>query len=254
MQIFARGLSGKHSVLDVRPWETIAALKSYMEAREGVPASEQRLVYNGRFLNDDSTVETCGISSDSTLDLLLPLLGGKGGFGANLRASGKHKLDDNFDACRDLQGRRIRHKTASDKLEEWQAEAHERELEKVALRHLKEMEKEQQRQEEVVVDIKSVRKASKETLAGVQSAVQYGLKSRNGDGGNDDKKNDGGIKNLEAGAPKRRRMDALLDDGSDFSDSSDEDEEVELPGSSVAAVSGLRKKPAAAAAKKKAAA
>ncbi len=41
-------------------------------------------------------------------------------------------------------GRRVRHKTAAQKLEEWQAEAKERELEKVAQRHLKELAKKQQ--------------------------------------------------------------------------------------------------------------
>ena len=50
--------------------------------------------------------------------------------------------------CRALPaGRRIRHKTAQQKLAEWQAEAKERELEKVAMRHLKEAAK-KQRQEE----------------------------------------------------------------------------------------------------------
>lgn len=38
----------------------------------------------------------------------------------------------------------MRHKTAAQKLEEWQAEAKERELEKVAQRHLKELAKKQQ--------------------------------------------------------------------------------------------------------------
>jgi hypothetical protein len=44
-------------------------------------------------------------------------------------------------------GRRIRHKTAKAKMAEWAAEAKERELEKVAHRHLKEVAR-QQRQEE----------------------------------------------------------------------------------------------------------
>lgn len=44
-------------------------------------------------------------------------------------------------------GRRVRHKTAQQKLAEWQAEAKERELEKVAMKHLKEAAR-KQRQEE----------------------------------------------------------------------------------------------------------
>ena len=54
------------------------------------------------------------------------------GFGSNLRAAGNETQIDNFDSCRDLQGRRIRHNTAAQMLEEWQAEAEERdEREKV---------------------------------------------------------------------------------------------------------------------------
>lgn len=44
-------------------------------------------------------------------------------------------------------GRRIRHKTAAKKLAEWQAEAKERELEKVAQRHMKELAKKQKQEE-----------------------------------------------------------------------------------------------------------
>jgi hypothetical protein len=45
------------------------------------------------------------VGRGSTLQLALRLLGGKGGFGSLLRGAGKHKLVDNFDACRDLQAR-----------------------------------------------------------------------------------------------------------------------------------------------------
>ena len=120
-------------------------------------------------------------ASEATISSSLRLVGGKGGFGSNLRAAGKKTQLNNFDSCRDLQGRRLRHNTAAQKLEEWQAEAEERELEKVALRHLKQVEKEERRvrQELVDVDVKSVCVARKQTLAGVRSAVfKNGLKQR----------------------------------------------------------------------------
>jgi hypothetical protein len=224
MQLFVRGLSGKHSVLNVMPWETVDTLKVHVEAREGVAASEQRLYFNGKRLDDCVKLEECGLRRDCTVHLVLNLLGGKGGFGSNLRASGKLKLTDNFDACRDLQGRRIRHTTAAEKLEEWQAEAQERELEKLALKHLKELEKEERKHQIIEVDVKSVREDSKKTLAGVQSAVQYALQKNN-------KGNDVGG-NLKAElSKKRRQMDALYasdGDDSDFSSSSDDDVEVEI--------------------------
>ncbi|KAG7668789.1 hypothetical protein Ndes2526B_g00490 [Nannochloris sp. 'desiccata'] len=225
MQIFVRGLSGKHSVLNVLPWETVETLKADVEAREGVAASEQCLYFKGRMLVDCVKLEDYGLCKDSTVHLVLPLLGGKGGFGSNLRAAGKQKLTDNFDACRDLQGRRIRHKTAADKLEKWQAEAQERELEKVALKHLKELEKEERKHQIVEVDVKSVREDSKKTLAGVQSAVQYALQKNDKDNGV------GGMGKAEQ-PKKRRKMDALYDsDGynSNLSSSSGDEEEVKAP-------------------------
>ena len=235
MQIFVRGLTGKHSVVDVLPWKTVETLKAHVEAREGVAASEQRLCFNGRMMVDSVKLEDYGLCRESTVHLVLPLLGGKGGFGSNLRAAGKQSLTDNFDACRDLQGRRIRHKTAAEKLEEWQAEAPERELEKVALRHLKELEKEERKHQVVEVDVKSVRAATKETLAGVQSAVKYALQK-------DGKEVDG---NGKVEQPKKRtRMDALLTAESDLSSSGDDDdaeeEEEEAPAARNSTVVGRR--------------
>ena len=49
------------------------------------------------------------LSSLFSINVNLPLLGGKGGFGSMLRATGnKMKKDDNVDSCRDLSGRRIK--------------------------------------------------------------------------------------------------------------------------------------------------
>ena len=56
------------------------------------------------------------------------LVGGKGGFGATLRSQKpKHPMTMNFDACRDLSGRRIRHVRVQQELEEWHKERAEEE-------------------------------------------------------------------------------------------------------------------------------
>ena len=65
-----------------------------------------------------------------------------------LRASGRSgKLTDNYDACRDLQGRRIRHQEADKRLAEWAAEEKQRELERVAQAHIKKQAKEERQRE-----------------------------------------------------------------------------------------------------------
>ena len=222
--MFVRTLSGRTAAIDVSGSDTVASLKAAIEQREGVPAQELRLTHGGRHLQGAHTLAACGLltpgAAPPTLHLLLSLAGGKGGFGSNLRAAGKHKLVDNFDACRDLQGRRIRHKTAADKLAVWQSQAAERELEKVALKHLKELEKAEKREQVAEVDIGSVRNETKAALAGVQSAVAYALQKNGGASGSGAQ--------TTTGAKPKRKIDALelsSDSDSDLSEDKEEEEE-----------------------------
>lgn len=124
--------------------------------------------------------KTCQRMGGTTLYCSLPLLGGKGGFGSTLRAGGKkHKHDDNIDACRDLQGRRIRLKTAEDKLKEWKETAGERELEKVALEYMKKSAREAKAKdiEKSLQDVDDGRELKKKVLKDVRGAVSAGLES-----------------------------------------------------------------------------
>lgn len=117
-----------------------------MQATYGIPICEQLLTANGSVLSGSQTLAGCGLQPDSTVHLLLRLCGGKGGFGALLRGQGRDgKITDNFDAMRDLSGRRIRHVEAEKKLQEWQKDAKERELEQLAMKHMKEMAKQAKR-------------------------------------------------------------------------------------------------------------
>src|SRR4051812_2257731 len=72
-----------------------------------IPVEDQVLYNNGRLIHDQKSLDS--IVPGSIIDVNLRLQGGKGGFGSLLRgqAISKRKIT-NFDASRDLQGRRIR--------------------------------------------------------------------------------------------------------------------------------------------------
>lgn len=60
----------------MEPNDTIERVKEYMEEKEGIPPSQQRLIHNGRQLNDDQTVADSEILEGTLLHLVLTLRGG----------------------------------------------------------------------------------------------------------------------------------------------------------------------------------
>ncbi len=106
----------------------VDALRGAVSDRSGIPAEHLRLTCAGRELHD--AMPLAGLHQNP-VRVLLRLLGGKGGFGAMLRKSGKGGVKTtNFDACRDLNGRRLKHVNAEVKLREWEAQAEERKRKK----------------------------------------------------------------------------------------------------------------------------
>jgi len=112
-QLFAYNLTA-----DTVQEESFENLKEQIFDFLGIPVEEQALFYNGRLIHNTSGLET--LYSGSVIDVNLRLQGGKGGFGSLLRgqAVSKRKIT-NFDASRDLQGRRIRNVKLHQKLMEW---------------------------------------------------------------------------------------------------------------------------------------
>ncbi|XP_057531329.1 uncharacterized protein LOC130809612 [Amaranthus tricolor] len=119
------------------------SIKHQIESLTNLPSQSQTLTLNGKVLQNSSQFAPKSLSL-STLYVNFSLLGGKGGFGSLLRGAATkagQKKTNNFDACRDMSGRRLRHVNAEKKLEEWKAEEEERKLEKMAEDYLKKMEK-----------------------------------------------------------------------------------------------------------------
>ncbi|CAM8963788.1 unnamed protein product [Rhodiola kirilowii] len=97
--------------------------------------SQNRLVQSQTLIHADPDTRLF-----PSVTILSRLLGGKGGFGSLLRGAATkagQKKTNNFDACRDMNGRRLRHVNAEKKLEEWKEGEDERMFEKIAEDFLK---------------------------------------------------------------------------------------------------------------------
>ena len=78
--IIVKSLSGKEILLEYSgPSEPISNIKETIQNKEGIPPDQQRLIYQGRQLDDDLTVGDYGIKDGVVLHLILRLRGGGAG-------------------------------------------------------------------------------------------------------------------------------------------------------------------------------
>lgn len=178
-QMLLRGLDGRTSCLHFSSGTiTGSLLQDQIADVLHIPAEALLIVSGTSVIRSQTSLFACGDGVFPSCSLLLRLRGGKGGFGSLLRGAATkagQKKTSNFDACRDMSGRRLRHVNAEKKLKEWKAQAKERELEKAANAFLKKQVKRKEDESGCSKEIEKYREETSRAMEEVESAVARGL-------------------------------------------------------------------------------
>ncbi|CAR27761.1 hypothetical protein ZYGR_0N02470 [Zygosaccharomyces rouxii] len=77
MIIKVKTLTGKEIAVELNGEDPIYRIKELLEEKEGIPPSQQRLIFQGKQIDDQQTVSSAKLVDGMQLHLVLTLRGGK---------------------------------------------------------------------------------------------------------------------------------------------------------------------------------
>ena len=69
--IYVRNLLGKTVAVEIMPSDTVGDVKTRISNKEGIPVSQQRLIFRGQTLSNEELIKHCNIEQQSSLQLAL---------------------------------------------------------------------------------------------------------------------------------------------------------------------------------------
>ncbi len=76
MLITIKTLSGRKLSLDFEPNQKVEEIKNALQEKEGIPVQQIRLIYSGKILKDELTIQEANINPGTTLMMMMHLKGG----------------------------------------------------------------------------------------------------------------------------------------------------------------------------------
>eukprot|EP01040_Poterioochromonas_malhamensis_P004917 gene4917-5275_t len=76
MQIFIKTLTGRKQALNFENDSTVASVKQALQEKEGIQVDQIRLIYSGKQLSDEKTLEDYNVTAGGTIHMVLQLRGG----------------------------------------------------------------------------------------------------------------------------------------------------------------------------------
>jgi ubiquitin-like protein Nedd8 len=77
IQIFIKTLTGRKQAFNFEPENQVLAVKQALQEKEGIQVDQIRLIFSGKQLSDDRSLESYTITAGATIHMVLQLRGGR---------------------------------------------------------------------------------------------------------------------------------------------------------------------------------